>query len=71
MQNLTTELKVQDRTLKQVKREGRVALYELYGANGMLYGFEVVIVKIHPAEEIHGRFYPEREGYPKNEDWVI
>jgi hypothetical protein len=69
MQKLQTELKVQNRTLKQLKREGRVAIYELFGANGMPYGFEVIIVKIHPAEIIRGRDYPEREGYPANEDW--
>jgi hypothetical protein len=69
MEKLATEFKVQNRTLKQIKRTDRVAIYELYGANGMLYGFEVVIIKIHPAEEIRGRIYPEREGYPANEDW--
>ena len=69
MKRLATELTVQNRSLRQIKREGRVALYELYGANGMLYDFEVVRIKIHPAEVINGRTYPEREGYPSNEDW--
>ena len=69
MKTLETELKVQNRTLRQIKREGRVALYELYGANEMLYGYELIIIKVHPAQTIQGRDYPEREGYPANEDW--
>lgn len=69
MRTLETEIRYQGRTLKQTKREGRVALYELYGAGGVLYGYEVIIVKIHPAESIRGHEYPEREGYPANEDW--
>src|SRR6267378_2132639 len=69
MELLETELKVQNRTLKQIKRQGRVALYELYGANGMLYGFEVVFIKIAKARNVFGKDYPEREVYPGNEDW--
>jgi hypothetical protein len=69
MQILETELKIQNRTLKQLKRQGRVAIYELLGRGGVLYGYEVVIVKIRPAENAFGRDYPEREGYPANEDW--
>lgn len=69
MQQLTTECKVQNRSLKQTRRQGRVALYELYGPQGMSYGFELIIIRIHPAEMIRGRSYPEREGYPANEDW--
>lgn len=69
MQMLPTELKVQNRTLKQIKRQGKVALYELYGANEMLYGFEVIVVKIRKAEHSFGKDYPEREVYPSNEDW--
>ena len=69
MQMLETELRVQNRTLKQIRRQGIVALYEIYGSQGLLCGFELIIVKIHPPQKIMGRFYPEREGYPANEDW--
>jgi hypothetical protein len=69
METLKTELQVQNRTLKQIKRQGSVALYELYGPQGQLYGFEVVVVRIRRAEELFGRRYPERETYPGNEDW--
>ena len=69
MVTLSTELGVQNRTLRQVKREGRIALYEVYGPNGVLYGFEVVIIKVAKARFVFDRQYPEREVYPANEDW--
>jgi hypothetical protein len=69
MQVLELELKAQNRTLKQLKREGRVAIYELLSRGSLLYGYEVIIVKILSATNIMGRDYPEREGYPANEDW--
>jgi len=31
--------------------------------------FEVVILKVHPAESIHGVGYPERESLPPAEVW--
>jgi hypothetical protein len=55
------ELQVQNRTLKQIKRQGSVALYELYGPRVQLYGFEVVVIRVRRAEELFGRWYPERE----------
>jgi hypothetical protein len=69
MQTLDAEFKVQNRSLKQIRRSGMVALYELYGANKLLYGYEVVIIRRRPAEEAFGKAYPERELYPSNEEW--
>lgn len=73
MRELEKEFGYQGRTLRQLKREGRVAIYELLGRGGVLYGYEVVIVKIAPAEEIMGKPYPEREVYPSSrkdsDDW--
>jgi hypothetical protein len=69
MQILETQLKAQDRTLKQLKRTSRIAIYELFGRGGVLYGYEVIVIKVHPQGQIMGRQYPEREGYPANEDW--
>jgi hypothetical protein len=69
MQLLEIEVKAQNRTLKQLKRKGRVAIYELLSRGNILYGYEVIIVKTLPARNIMGRDYPEREGYPANEDW--
>src|SRR6516164_4558516 len=69
MRPLEIKLKYQDRTLRQLKREGRVAIYTIHGLGDTLYGYEVVLIQIHPAKEIFGRSYPEREGYPSPEQW--
>jgi hypothetical protein len=69
METLKTELHVQDRTLKQIKHQGSVALYELHGPQGILYGLEVIVIRIRRAEELFGRSYPQREVYPSNEEW--
>lgn len=69
MTPLGTELRVQNRTLKQIKRQGQAALYELYGAQGMLYGFELIIIRVRKAEEAFGKSYPEREVFPPSESW--
>ena len=42
-----------------------MAIYEVSNRAGILYGFEVIEIKIHPAQEILGRCYLEREGYPE------
>ena len=73
MRELEKEFGFQGRTLRQMKREGRVCVYELLGRGGVLYGYEVVIIKIAPAVEIKGELYPEREVYPSSskssDDW--
>ena len=73
MKTLKTEIKFQGRTLRQLKREGNVAIYDVRNAGNTLYGFEVIIVKVAPAETIMGREYPEREVYPssrkESDDW--
>lgn len=73
MKTLQTKFKYQSRTLRQLKREGRVAIYELLGRGEVLYGYEVVIIKIRPAEIVFEREYPEREVYPssskESSDW--
>jgi hypothetical protein len=69
MRTLEKELRVQGRTLKQLKREGMVALYALHGGSGLLYGYELVQVQVRLAEKILGRSFPEREVYPKSESW--
>jgi hypothetical protein len=69
VEQLATEFKAQNRTLKQIKRNGMVALYELYGAQGLLYGFEVAVIRVRKAHEAFGRQFPEMEGYPLNEEW--
>ena len=73
MKTLKTEFKYQGRTLRQLKREGAVAVYDVRNAGNTLYGFEVILVKVAPAETIMGREYPEREVYPSSaknsDDW--
>jgi hypothetical protein len=67
MQLLSPELKVQNRTLKLLKRQGRVALYSLYGPQGLLYGYEVAIVQLVKERDVFGSHYPEHEALPSNE----
>jgi hypothetical protein len=73
MKTLETELTHQGRTLRQLKRDGWVAIYEVIGRNLLTYGYEVIIIKVAPAAEIYGRLYPERELYPSSSkespDW--
>ena len=71
MQTLETELRVQTRSLKQIARVGQVAMYELRTQSGMLLGYEVIVIRIRPAEEAFGHSYPERERYPRDEEWGL
>jgi hypothetical protein len=59
------EIKYHGRTLRQLKREGMVALYQMDGP----CGYEVVVIRIRKGEEAFGKVYPERESYPAGEDW--
>jgi hypothetical protein len=73
MKTLKTEIKHEGRTLRQIKRDAMVALYEVRGAGNALYGYEVIKIKIAPAEVIMDKMYPEREVYPSSrknsDDW--
>ena len=40
MKKLETEIKYQGRTLRQIKREGMAAIYDVRNAGNMLYGYE-------------------------------
>ena len=65
---LATEIIMQGRMYRQIKRSGRVALYEL-SVEGELRGFEVIKIQIHKAGERFGKWYPTRSGYPSSESW--
>jgi len=73
MQTLETELTYQNRTLRQLKRTGMIAIYEVRNAGEMLYGYEVIKIKVAPEREVFGKLYPERELYPssakESTDW--
>jgi hypothetical protein len=73
MEALATELTHRGRTLRQLKRTGMIAIYDVRNRGNMLYGYEVIKIKIAPAEEIFGRMYWAREVYPSSsrtsDDW--
>jgi hypothetical protein len=66
---LATVLKARGRILRQIERQGLVALYDVRAPGDRLYGYEVIRIKIKPPAEAFGRLYPEREAYPADEDW--
>lgn len=70
MTTLPLKLAVGGFDLRQIKRDGRAAVYE-QSQRGVVVAYEVVVVKVHPAATIMGREYQEREGYPSNEDWGL
>src|SRR5271157_4904451 len=73
MQTLATDLKAQNRTLRQLKRTGLVAVYDVRNEGEILLGFEVIKIKVAPEQEKFGKLYPERELYPssarESTDW--
>jgi hypothetical protein len=48
MQQLETQIRYQNRILRQVAREGFTAIYEVLLDGGMLVGFEVIRIKVAP-----------------------
>ena len=69
MRALETTIKRSGRVYKQLERADTAAAYEVYGAHDSLIGYELIVVKIKPAEHLFGQDYPEREVYPSNEEW--
>ena len=69
MKALETEIRTPERLYRQIKREGPVALYAVYGYRDIFIGYEVIRIQILRAGTIYGRFYPEREAYPPSSDW--
>jgi len=65
----TYHFKIQSRSYDEIKREGSTLLVCVTNKDGLILGYEVVTLKKHPAEIIKGKSYPERESYPKNEDF--
>ncbi|HMJ63734.1 MAG TPA: hypothetical protein VK615_00160 [Candidatus Binatia bacterium] len=54
---------------RQLARANDVVLLEKSKPNSCQKSYEVVIVRKHPAQVIHGRSYPERESMPPTEAW--
>jgi hypothetical protein len=69
VETLAAEFSWQGRRYRQLKRVGMVALYEIFGADNNVFGFEVVWIRVHSAGERFGKWYEKREGYPASESW--
>jgi len=73
MKPLPKEIPYQGRVLKQILREGTVAIYEVIARGNVSYGYEVIWIKFAPEEEKFGKLYPNRELYPSSSknsnDW--
>ncbi len=56
---------------RQLARENDVVLLEKSKLHFSQKTYEVIIIQRHPAQEIHGRSYPERESMPSSEAWGV
>jgi len=66
MKLLPIEFGQEGRTLRQIKRSGKAAIYELSGTQGLLYGYEVVVIDAEKERERFGKTFIEREIYPSS-----
>lgn len=55
-------------TLTQIKRDRTRAIYE-QSKDGQVCAYEVIRIEVAKPFTIAGKEYPEREVYPKSEDW--
>jgi hypothetical protein len=69
MRKLESEIKTNGHLYKQIDRTQNTAIYSQHTKDGQLAGHEVFIIKIGKETEINGTLIPERELYPKNEDF--
>ncbi|GDX12091.1 hypothetical protein LBMAG57_38630 [Verrucomicrobiota bacterium] len=53
---------------RQFTRQNNLAIYEQM-KRGKVYSYEVIRIRRRRAVEIKGSVYPEREVYPRSEDW--
>lgn len=65
MKTLGTEIRYQGRLMKQVKRDGRVAMYKIQEP----YGYEVIVIRERPDHDAFGKHFPAAESYPSSEEW--
>lgn len=66
---LPLEFHREGRTLRQLQRNARAAIYGLYGLRDALYGYEVVEIRTAEAREFRGSVLPAREVYPPSSVW--
>jgi hypothetical protein len=65
---LAKEIKRAGMLYREIWRQGDVAIYCAKG-KGPRIEYEVFQVQLFLAEEVNGRSYPAREGFPKNSEW--
>jgi hypothetical protein len=66
MRKLPTQFRQQGRTLLQLRRGAKTAIYKLIGQQGLLYGYEVLRIAIKQESQCFGVLLPEREVYPSS-----
>jgi hypothetical protein len=66
MKPIDKEFTVHGRTLNQLARSATAAIYEIRGMKNLLYGFEVIRIKVKPQTEVFGRVSVEQEVYPSS-----
>jgi hypothetical protein len=64
MKVLDTVIETNDRTYRLIKRTNTKAFYK--SDDGVM---EIFKIEILPEQNIYGRDYPEREKYPRDEDF--
>jgi hypothetical protein len=69
MKQLATEFTHHGRTLRQLKRTRTAAIYELIGAQGLLYGYEVIRIREQKQREVFGKIREEHEVYPSDSEF--
>lgn len=69
MRKLESEIKTNGHLYKQIDRTQNTAIYSQHTKDGQLAGHEVFIIKIGKETEINGTLIPERELFPKKEDF--
>ena len=65
---LAKEIRRAGMLYREFWRQGNVVIYCAKG-KGPRIEYEVFRVQLFPAEEVNGRSYPAREGFPKNSEW--
>jgi hypothetical protein len=70
MRILETEFDHKGWHFRQIAREGMVAIYHRQKRiGGNVEHWEVIRIHIERPTEINGVHYPERENYPRSEEW--
>jgi hypothetical protein len=66
MKPLSTVISHDGRTLRQLKRTAKCAIYELIGRQKLTYGYEVIRIRVKKEQEVFGRMIQQREVYPSD-----